>query len=142
MAQQDLKSRRRRQPAPRQNIRADAGVKAHRSKALTGKARRHTADQRRGALLFLLCGIQLTQVHLAHRVAFRKQADPGLIHRAHRGDRLQIDGRGQNHPALMVRVVAAEFGPAGGGKQQCRRRAEHLGKAFFQSFIHSILSCM
>ena len=142
-AQQDLKRRRRRQAAPRQNVGTDTGVKARRLDPLFGEACRHAADQCRCALLFPFLGIQLLQIHLAHRIAFRQQADSGLRDRPHCGDRLQIDGCGQDHPALVIRVVAAKLGPAGGGKQKCRCSTEHLGKAFFQSFIHDVdVSCI
>ena len=134
--QQHLKSSRGGKPASRQHAGTDTGVKAGGLYAARGKTRRHTANQRCSASSFRFLRFQNIQTDLAHGVAFRQQTNLSVPTRTYRGNRLQVDGRSQNHTALVVGMVSAEFRPPRRGKQECRNPAEHLGKAAFQVFIH------
>ena len=77
--------------------------------------RRHPPDQGFGTVAFGWIGAQVVQVY-ADRfgVLTGEERNTVITTRGHRCDAVKIDGTGQDPAVVMVGVVTAEFGAAGG----------------------------
>ena len=111
-----------------ENGRGHIGIKALHLTAQLGESGGNTADQRQGGIDLSLYRLQLVQRHLAHGVAFGKDADGVGAVDLHGGYSFQVHGTGQDTAPLMVCVVTADLGTAGGREVPLRRIAKGGGK--------------
>ena len=134
--QQHLKGRRGGQAAARQHAGCHAGIEADRLKPPLLKSGRRPSDQGSSAPGLFKLGLQPVQAEFAHGIAFGQQTHLPVRPGPDRRNGLQIHRRCQHHPALMIRVVPAEFRTSRGRKKKLRLFSEYRLKLSFQILIH------
>ena len=124
----DLEGRRAGQAGTAQHVAGGAGVKAAHLAAVIEDTHRHAADQ--GGGVFSLPRLRGTdaQVHIADlfKTLGLDAHDVVLIGGDHRHD-VQVDRTGQHDAVVVVGVVAADLGAAGGRVQADRAFCAELG---------------
>ena len=111
----DLKRCRAGQAGAAQHIAGAVAVKAAHLAAGIHNALCHAADQRGGVLGLLRLRNQNIDIDIVDLVkAQRLNADDVILIGGNDRNHVQIDGAGQHHAVVMVGVVAADLGSAGG----------------------------
>ena len=117
-AQHHLKSRRRRQAGAAQHIAGGEGIEAAHLAAFLHDTGGHTADEGSAVLGLMLLGGQYRQVDVVDLTeAFGDETDGVVVVLGHHGDDVQVHRRRHDHTVVVVGVVAADLGTAGGGVQ-------------------------
>ena len=116
-AHEHLICRRGRKPRTGQHAGRCCRVKAADFIAVIQKALAHAAHKRRGMAEFRRLYRQIGQIHHIHRVALAFHAHNIVLVFCRRRNRVQIDARREHSAVIMVGVVAADLGSAGGGEQ-------------------------
>ena len=130
-----LEGRGRAEAGARQDGGLAVGIKPGHGAAQLGEAGADTPHQGGGGIDFAFLGHQGFQRDGAQGVALGENPDGGGAVHPHRGPGIQVH-RGGQHPApLMVRMVAANLRPPGGGEIPLRRAAKGRGKARVQNFL-------
>ena len=138
-----LKRRRAGKSRPAQHIAGGVGVKTADLSPVVEDADRHAADQRSGMLGLLRLRGADAQVHIADAAKpLRFHADD--VVRIGRNDRhdVQVDRTGQHNAVVVVGVVAADLGTAGGRVEAHRAvGAKLLGKMVDRLHVSRALGC-
>ena len=99
-----------------QHVAGGVGVKAADLAARVDDTGGHAADQGSGVLLLLLLRDQVGHVHIVDLLkAQGLDADDVLLVGGNDRYNVQVDGARQHHAVVVVGVVAADLGAAGGG---------------------------
>ena len=117
-AQQHLKGGAAGQPRPRQHVGLHPRVKSPPGQAPPTEGGGHAPDQGGGGVPLLLPGGQVIRGQLHRRIPPGEHPDHALPGGPHPGSGGAVNGRRQHAAVLMVRVVAPQLHPAGGGKSQ------------------------
>ncbi len=116
-AHEYLIRRRGRKPRPRQYARSGCRIKTADFVAVIEKALAHPAHKGGGMSGFVFLHGQIRKVYDIHRIACAFYTDNILGIYCRRRDSVQINPCRQHLAVVVVGVVAADFGSAGGGKQ-------------------------
>ena len=111
---QDLKGRRGGEPGARDDVGVNAGVEAPRGEARRGDARRHAPHQGGGAAVLGLRRLQLGEGDLHGGIALGDHPNPIQAVGRGAGQHIQVHAGAEGVAVLVVGVVAAQLGAAGG----------------------------
>ena len=117
-AQQHLKGGAAGQPRPRQHVGLHPRVKSPPGQTPPPEGGGHAPDQGGGGVPLLLPGGQVIRGQLHRRIPPGEHPDHALSGGPHPCPGGAVNGRRQHAAVLMVRVVAPQLHPAGGGKSQ------------------------
>ena len=125
----------------RQNAGGDAGVEAADGIAPLNDFCRHAPNQRCGAVGLLGVHGKVIQIDLQKRIALELDANPARSVGCGAGQHIHVDAAAQDMAVLMVRVIAADFGPAGAAEQRgiafgvepAQKSAGHANGTFFRA---------
>ena len=109
------------------------GIEAFHLAAQLGEPGGNATDQGGGGVDLAFHGLKLGHIHFADGIALGENADGVGAVEAHGGHGVQVHGCCQNPAPLMVGMVAADLGAAGGGEIALRGAAKLGGKARVQS---------
>ena len=128
----DLERRRAGQAGTAQHVAGGVGVEAADLAALVDDACRHAADQRCGVLFLMLLRDKVGHIDVVDLLkAEGLDADDVLLVGGNDGHDVQVDRACQHHAVVMVGVVAADLGAAGGRVQAHGA----LGTEFFLKLV-------
>ena len=113
-----LERRRGRQSRPAQHVRRGVGIEARDLVAHLGEAGRDAAQERGRAVLLIRLGGEVGELDGVHQKALGLEAELVVVTLGCHGDDVHIDRRREHASALVVGVVAAELGAAGGGEER------------------------
>ena len=122
-----------------QDVGGNAGVKAAHREAARRRLRADAADQRAGGTLFALYRGEHVQREADHIIALGFYAHDVLIVLRRRGEHIHIHRRRNHLAVLVVGMVAADFGSAGGRPDAGLSFAEQgvkLSNKLLNSMIH------